>query len=123
MVLLGAAALCGCVERELNITSEPAGALVTVSDRELGRTPLTVPFTWYGDYDVRLQLEGHETLKTHAEINRPWYEIPPLDLFSHIAPWTYHDKRFLHYELPALKQASDDDLIKRADALRQRTNE
>ena len=118
MALLGVAAVGGCVERELSITSEPEGALVFVSDREVGRTPLTLPFTWYGDYDIILRHGGHETLKTHAEINPPWYELPPLDLLSHVVPWTYHDRRYLHYELDELKPVSDEELIKRADAMR-----
>jgi hypothetical protein len=89
----GAAALAGCVEREMKITSEPTGALVFVSDREVGRTPVTLPFTWYGDYEVLLRLEGHQTLRANAPINPPWYEVPPLDLFSQMAPWTYQDRR------------------------------
>ena len=91
------ACLGGCVERELTITSEPSGALVYISDVEKGRTPLTINFAWYGDYDVILRHDGFNTLKTHAEIAPPIYEIPPLDLLSAIVPWTYHDRRYLHY--------------------------
>jgi hypothetical protein len=114
----GAVLTGGCVEREMTITSEPSGALVFVSDREVGRTPLTLPFTWYGDYDVIVRLGGYETLKTHAEINPPWYEVPPLDLFSHIAPWTYRDERFLHYRLEKLQPLTDEQLIRKADEMR-----
>ncbi|HUS93074.1 MAG TPA: PEGA domain-containing protein [Phycisphaerae bacterium] len=117
---VGAALMCGCVEREMTITSEPEGALVFVSDREIGRTPVTLPFTWYGDYDIILRRDGCETLKTHAEINAPWYEVPPLDLFSHMAPWTYRDQRYLRYSLIQRKEPSDEDLIKKADALKKR---
>jgi hypothetical protein len=117
---LGAVLAGGCVERELTITSEPSGALVFVSDREVGRTPLTLPFTWYGDYDVIVRCDGHQTLKTHAEINPPWYEVPPLDLFSHVAPWTYRDERFLHYRLEKLQLPSDEQLIEKADEMRTR---
>ncbi|MHC4295186.1 MAG: PEGA domain-containing protein [Planctomycetota bacterium] len=121
LVVLGAVLLIGgCVEREMLITSKPAGALVFVSDVEVGRTPVTLPFTWYGDYEIILRRSGHETLKTHANINPPVYEIPPLDFFSAIAPWTYHDRRYLHFEMQPLKEASDSDLIRRADAMRKR---
>src|SRR6202000_2421377 len=54
------ASLClfsGCVERKITIGSAPAGAIVTLNDEEVGRTPVTVPFTWYGDYDIVLRLE------------------------------------------------------------------
>ena len=110
----------GCVERTLSITSEPAGALVYVSSVEVGRTPLRMPFTWYGDYDVVLRLDGYETLKTHCEVNPPIYELPPLDLLSEIAPWTYHVERSGHFELTKSTVPSDADLVKRAEQLRAR---
>ncbi|MEX0776779.1 MAG: PEGA domain-containing protein [Phycisphaeraceae bacterium] len=50
-------ALAGCVERTISITSEPSGALVHLNDEEVGRTPLIVPFTFYGVYDVRVEHE------------------------------------------------------------------
>lgn len=115
--------LAGCVERKMQITSEPDGALVYVSDVEVGRTPVTLPFTWYGDYDVILRRDGYETLKTHADINAPWYELPPLDLFSALAPWTYHDERYLHYELEKLDPPSEEELIERAERLGERNAE
>ncbi len=107
----------GCVEREMTITSQPEGAVVFVSDVEVGRTPVTIPFTWYGDYDIILRYDGYETLKTHANINPPVYEIPPFDLFSEMAPWTYHDQRYLHYEMANLVLPGDDALVKRAEEM------
>ena len=118
-----AMSIIGCVEREMTITSEPAGALVFVSDVEIGRTPVTIPFTWYGDYDIILRHDGYETKKTHAKINPPIYEIPPLDLFSAIAPWTYHDRRYLHYKMDTLVLPSDEELVKQAEALQKRNLE
>ena len=115
------AACAGCVEREMKITSEPEGALVVVSDREVGRTPVTMSFTWYGDYDIALSREGYQTLRTHAEINPPWYEVPPLDLLSYLAPWTYRDHRFLHYRLEKEKPLSDTELVRQAEEMRRRT--
>ena len=98
-ILVGGAAVGGCVEREMIITSDPAGALVFISDREIGRTPLTHEFLWYGDYEIRVSHQGHDTLNTHRNLRWPWYETAPLDLLSAIAPWTYHDRRYLHFEL------------------------
>ena len=112
------AAVGGCVEREMTITSEPEGALVFVSDVEIGRTPVTIPFMWYGDYDVLLRYQGYQTLKTHAQIIPPIYEIPPFDLLSHLAPWTYHDRRYLHFKLEELQLPSDKELTDRAEQLR-----
>ena len=113
----------GCVEREMSITSEPPGAMVLISDVEVGRTPVTIPFTWYGDYDIILRRDGYKTLKTHADITMPIYEVPPLDLLSAIVPWTYHDNRYLHFEMEPFVKSSDDDLIERAEQMELRTAE
>jgi hypothetical protein len=106
--------LCGCVERKMVITSEPAGAVVYVSQEEIGRTPVELPFTWYGDYDITLRLDGYQTRNAGANLRMPAYEIPPLDLFSELAPWTYRDTRYLHYSLSPLAPTSDAQLIQQA---------
>ena len=116
-------AMAGCVKRTLTVTSEPSGALVYVSSTEIGRTPVTVPFTWYGHYEIILRREGCQTLKTSEKIMPPYYEVPPLDLFSAIAPWTYHDNREFHYQLTKQVVPSDKELIGRAEELRHRNLE
>ena len=126
ILALCALAVCGCVERELNITTEPAGGVVQVNGVDVGRTgetPIKVPFTWYGDYDIVIRMDGYQTLKTHANINMPWYEVPPADFFSEIAPWTYQDKRYLHFKLVKQPQPSDAELMDRADKLKARNLE
>ena len=123
LLLLSCVALTGgCLEQKLTVTSEPAGALVIISDKEVGRTPLTIDFTWYGDYEiiVRYPEKGYKTLKTHAEISPRWYGYPPIDLFASLAPWTVSDKRYLHYKLGKLTLPDDDTLIKRAEQMSQR---
>ena len=57
LLLLGCLTGAGCVQRMIKITSDPPGALVRLNDEEVGRTPVTVPFTFYGVYDVRLHRE------------------------------------------------------------------
>ena len=124
LLLLCAAALSGCLEQKLTITSEPEGALVLLSDKEVGRTPLTIDFTWYGDYDVivRYPEKGYETITTHATIYPKWYGYPPLDLFTDMMPWTVSDKRYLHYKLNKLNLPDDETLIKRAEQLGERNS-
>jgi len=117
-LLVVLAALGGCVKREMTVTSDPPGAMVVISDKPIGRTPVTQEFLWYGDYEIALRLKGHQTLRTHRQLDAPWYEIVPLDLFSALAPWTYHDQRYLHFELaerPPLDAAA---LIRRAEEFR-----
>src|SRR5688500_8891874 len=54
LVLTVAVAGCG-VQRSLTVQSEPPGALVYLNGLEVGRTPVTRDFTWYGVYDVELR--------------------------------------------------------------------
>ena len=98
----------GCVERRLLITSEPSGALVYLNDQEVGRTPLEVPFTWYGTYDVRLEREGYQTLQTEQVAEQPWWEKPGPDLFAEAIP----DKRVeiaWHLKMTPAQPASETD--------------
>ena len=105
----------------MTINSEPAGALVYLNDQEVGRTPVSVPFTWYGDYDVILRKEGYRTLKTHARVDAPWYELPPIDFISEVlVPWEIHDHHELPlYRLEPLKPPSPAELIQRAREFRE----
>ena len=81
-VLLAAsvAALTGCADRRLVITSDPPGARVWVNDVDVGRTPTQAEFTYFGVYDVRVQKEGFETIITSVKAEQPLYEYPPFDL-------------------------------------------
>ncbi len=111
VLLLSASLACGsvgCVQRTVTVTSEPTGALVWLNDREVGRTPVTVPFTFYGTYDVRLERDGYEPLWTSQEAKAPWWETPPIDLFAEA---TDADVELAwHFELePA--QATDDESV------------
>jgi hypothetical protein len=78
--------VAGCVQRTITITSQPQGALVHLNDQEVGRTPVTVPFTFYGTYDVRLEKEGFAPLSTMHKAKAPLLEYPGLDLLHEAIP-------------------------------------
>ena len=110
----------GCVQRRIHVTSEPSGALVHLNDEEVGRTPVTVPFTHYGTYDVRLALAGHEPLWTTAKAQAPWWEYPGPDLIAEAIPNGRSDVRW-HFTLEPQAKADDaevDRLIQTAELLR-----
>ncbi len=105
--------LGGCADRRLMITSDPAGALVTLNDVEVGRTPVEVNFTWFGVYDVRLQREGFETLATSAEARPELHDQPGLDALS--ALWPRRPKTEIRWHFVMEPAATDpDELIERA---------
>jgi hypothetical protein len=113
--------LCGCVERVVRIKTEPTGALVFLNDEEVGRTPLSAPFTWYGDYDVVIRKEGYRTLQTHRRTPRPWYQYVPIDfVVETLVPFTLRDEHLWEYELAPYEPANEAELVRRAVGLRSR---
>lgn len=75
-------ALAGCVERRLTINTEPQGARVILNDQEIGVSPVTVSFNWYGDYWVRLSKDGYEALDTHRKLKAPLHDHFPFDFVA-----------------------------------------
>lgn len=109
----------GCVTRRLTMRSEPAGARVYVGDEEIGTTPVSHDFTYYGTRKIRMVKDGYETLIVNQPIPAPWYEFPPLDFFSeNVVPGEIRDERVVSYQLMPLKLQGRDQLMQKADALR-----
>jgi len=117
-ILLAGLLLAGCVERNLTINTEPDGALVILNDEEIGISPVTVGFEWYGDYNVAIRKEGFETLKTHRKLKAPWYDGFPFDLFAQILPHRIVDSYEWQFDLEEKKQIAPDQLIQNAEQLR-----
>jgi hypothetical protein len=96
------------------IESEPSGALVTLNDVEVGRTPVRVGFTYYGVYDVRLELEGYEPLRTAASAKTPVHEFMPLDFFSMMVPADIDTEVYWKFNLePAKERTGDPEVFER----------
>ena len=116
--LVAAAIIGGCVERKLTIKTEPQEALVVLNDEEIGTSPVTVSFEWYGDYNVRISKEGFETLKTHRKLKAPWYDKFPFDFFTMLNPERTVDEYEWTFELSGKKQISREELIQNAEELK-----
>ena len=87
ILVIGAiAAIGGCVRRTIEITSEPEGALVWLNDREVGRTPCSIDFTYYGRYDVRLRRDGFEPISGFGDADEPAWDFIGADLVAEIIP-------------------------------------
>jgi len=106
---------CGTT-RNITVTSEPSGALVYLNDEEVGRTPVTVPFQFYGTYDVRLEAEGYKPLWTTHEAAAPFWEYPGPDLVGE----ALGGKSELHWNfiLEPLAPGEEDTLIDRSRQMR-----
>lgn len=83
ILLLLCPVLCsGCVSRRMTIRSEPAEALVEVDGKQLGLTPLSLDFTFYGTREITLSKPGFETLTVQQPVARPWNQSVPFDFFT-----------------------------------------
>jgi hypothetical protein len=116
-VLTGAS---GCIERILTIQTDPPGALVELNAQEMGRTPVSRDFTWYGTYDITIRLENYRTLKTVAKVWAPIYEWIPLDLITELLPFPFKDHHTLNYTLDPEPPASQPSpgILQRAQQLK-----
>lgn len=113
---------CGCVRRRLNVRSNPPGALVYVDNQQIGTTPCSVDFTYYGTREIRLIKPGFETLTVNQPIPTPWYEIPPLDFVSeNLVATKVRDNRTVTYNLAPQLIVPTQELLDRANQLRQET--
>ena len=117
VILLAFASLAGCVKRRISISSNPAGALVWVNDREVGRTPLQFEFLYYGEYDLRLERAGFEPIMTTRWAVSPIWEAPVVDLFAELLSPNRESLVQWHFEL---EPRNDDPelLLDRAKTLR-----
>jgi hypothetical protein len=114
----------GCVRRRLNVYSNPPGALVYVDNQQIGSTPCSVDFTYYGTREIRLVKPGYETLTVNQPIPAPWYQIPPLDFISeNLVATKIRDNRTVSYDLAPQLIVPNEQLLDRANQLRQDTQQ
>jgi hypothetical protein len=115
---LAAVLLAGCVERRLTIHTEPQGAIVTLNDQQIGVSPVTVPFNWYGDYWVRISKDGYETLNTHRKLRRPLHDYPPFDFFAQVVyPGRIVDAYEWTFDLTPKVYPTREELIEQGQAM------
>ena len=74
LLLAGVSLLPGCVERRYTIRSDPPGATVIVNGEEIGPTPASKSFVYYGEREITLMLDGYETKTVIQPITAPWWQ-------------------------------------------------
>ena len=122
-LVLVATALVGCsTKRELYITSEPRGARVWVNGEDKGRTPVAIPFVYYGTFGIRLEKKGYEAWAGEVRVPERIDGYPVIDLPFELT----RRHRGFHWRgvLQPTPQASDEalqELVQEASAFRERT--
>jgi len=113
---------CGGVQRQLTVKTEPSEALVVLNDEQIGLSPVTVSFNWYGDYSVRVSKDGYRTLNTHRELKAPWYDGFPFDFIASFCwPKRTVDSYEWMFELKPYEPPERDELIEAAQKLQSQT--
>jgi hypothetical protein len=110
---------CGCVERRYTVRTDPPGAQVIVNGESLGPAPASHNFYYYGDREITLVLDGHETRTVIQPINAPWYDNYLTEFFTeNLVPWVIRDEREFTYKLEPALMPSQEEVQARAEALR-----
>jgi hypothetical protein len=121
IVCLAAACLLtsGCVRRRMTIRSFPPGAQVFVDDQEIGTTPCSASFVYYGTRKITVIKDGYKTENVWQTFNAPWYQIPPLDFVTeNLLITEIRDERFVDVQLLPEEIVPEQTLLGRARALR-----
>lgn len=111
----------GCVHRRMTIESNPAGALVLLDGKEIGYTPVSADFTYYGTREVTLIKDGYETQTYPATLKTPWYQYIPLDFFSdNLLPYQVTNRHRFTYQMRVKDpiRNADGTLLDRGNAFR-----
>lgn len=109
----------GCMHRRMTITSNPPGARVLVDGEDIGLTPASMDFLYYGTREITLIRDGYETHTVMQKVPAPWYQVPPLDFISdNFLPFRVTNRHRFHYELQRQQQVPQQSLLDRANGLR-----
>jgi hypothetical protein len=118
LLLLAAA---GCVERRYTIRTDPPGALVFVNGEEIGPTPVSRSFTYWGPREIVLVADGYQTQRIIQPMRPPWWDNYLTEFFSeNLVPWTIRDDREFVYKLQPATLPATPELQARAESLRGR---
>jgi hypothetical protein len=112
-------ACAGCVERRYTLRTDPPGALAIVNGEEIGQTPVSRSFYYYGDREITFLLDGYETKTVIQPVNAPWYDNLFTEFFTeNLVPFNIRDERQFSYTLTPASTPRAADLRDRAEQLR-----
>src|SRR4029453_17481757 len=119
LALVALLSATGCVRRRLTVRTQPPGGQVFVDDQEIGTTPCSSSFVYYGTRKVTLIKDGYRTETLYQKLNPPWYEIPPLDFVSeNLLVRERRDERIVDVQMVPQEIVPQARLLERANALR-----
>jgi hypothetical protein len=126
LLLIAGALLSGCVERIFTVRTDPPGARVLIDGREVGESPHTETFIYYGTLEVSVRADDYITRTELVELEQPWWQEPIVDFVSEVIwPFTERDEHevFIRLEPEHFDEADLDAALQRARDLKQRSQE
>ena len=118
---IGIISLCfsGCVQRRLQIRSQPEGALVSVDRQPVGSTPVSVPYTYHGTREIQLEKDGFKTVRVEQNIRPAWFDRFPVSLISNnFAFREIRDDRVFDFAMEPKEPVNESMLYDRANDMR-----
>ncbi len=89
----------GCIERSLQVKSNPPGARVFFDGNDKGVTPTEFDFKWYGGHKLTLEKDGYVTQSKLVHLSAPLHHKVPLDLVTAVVPVKSGDKHAIEFNL------------------------
>lgn len=90
-----------------------------VDDQEVGITPCSTAFIYYGTRKLTLIKDGYKTETLHQTFNPPWYQYPPLDFITeNLLVTELRDERVVDVQLQPQEVVAPNALLQRAEGLR-----
>lgn len=109
----------GCVHRRMTIVSNPPGAMVMLEGEEVGYTPMSLDFTYYGTRELTLIKDGYKTLTVMQKVPAPWYQRGPMEFVTdNFALTKINNRHEFTYSLEPHEATSTQDLLQRASGLK-----
>jgi hypothetical protein len=117
--VLTASMSSGCMHRRMTIRTDPPGAKVLVDGEEIGFTPVSMDYTYYGTREITLVKDGYKTRTFNQKVPTPWYQIIPLDFVTdNFALTKINDRREFAYALEPEQVVPSQEVLDRANGLR-----
>ena len=116
---MGLACLTGCVQRRLIVKTQPEGAFVSIDNIPVGYSPVSVPHTYYGTREFRVEKDGYKTVNVQERIRPQWFSTFPISFITeNFWPREIRDQRIFDFQLQPKTLTDENGLVDRANELR-----
>ena len=107
----------------MTVRTNPPGATVSVDNQVIGTSHAASPFVYYGTREIRIEKDGYRTETIRRKFKPPWYQWPGIDFVAEtLWPGEIRDERIIDVELVPLTREPTEDVVQRAEALRNQSN-